>query len=326
MFPYRDTTYYPYHLPPADASDEQAPEHIPSIPEQPAPLALPSKPTPPKAPRSRLKWLLGLGAGVIAGLATPAESLLKVVSGGTLGLASVQAVQVIEKKRYHQHRKQWHIDLQQHQQVILPSIEKENRLRLKTWQKDKEAAEAQLEARKRRIKVAPLSRPGHPTITAADFIDKTGGSRNPAEKVFAEALLLALKREGIEVFHGPSVPSADDIKYCYTPDLTVFDRISDLWLDVEIDEPWYRKRQQKLPNHYLGLKRQDKRDRWFVYKANWGVLRLSLAQAKQIDSAIATVVQVLNVYRAAAARIEVMGEPHATDKRWTKESALSVER
>jgi hypothetical protein len=68
------------------------------------------------------------------------------------------------------------------------------------------------------------------------------------------------------------VPGKD---WGYTPDVIIQDCETNIWLDIEIDEPWHLKNKEKFPSHYIG--KDDARNMFFTSQG-WVVIRLSECQ------------------------------------------------
>ena len=61
----------------------------------------------------------------------------------------------------------------------------------------------------------------------------------------------------------------------YTPDFAYFDSSLNLYIDIEVDEPYAHK--TKEPTHYIGARRDDNRNHFFLCKG-WFVIRFSEEQ------------------------------------------------
>ncbi|QEI41364.1 hypothetical protein BMF77_01949 [Dolichospermum sp. UHCC 0315A] len=74
-----------------------------------------------------------------------------------------------------------------------------------------------------------------------------------------------------------------NLSYTFTPDVIIHVPSLNLWIDVEVDEPWFlNDLGQREPIHYIG--KDDYRDRQFL-NANWVVFRFAEEQvAKQPNS------------------------------------------
>lgn len=109
----------------------------------------------------------------------------------------------------------------------------------------------------------------------------------------------------------------------YTPDVIVRDQRLDLWICLEVDEPWYRKppSPEKLPNHWIG--KDDSRDRYFLNQG-WLVIRFAEEQvALQPEGCLALVTQQLCRWDPDRKGISGHLDPV---RRWTKEEGLKKSR
>lgn len=87
-----------------------------------------------------------------------------------------------------------------------------------------------------------------------------------------------------------------DLAQPYVPDFAYVDRTHQLYLDIEVDEPYTYDTQQPL--HYLGCPKDQRRNQFFLDQG-WGVIRFSEAQVlrfpasccKTIAATIATLTQ-----------------------------------
>lgn len=99
-------------------------------------------------------------------------------------------------------------------------------------------------------------------------LSKTGASEarfsNYLERYFLDKIQTRLKVQN---------PSYDE-GYHYTPDFAYIDRYSNLYIDIEVDEPYNR---SGAPIHYVGLTKQQVRDGHFLHRG-WLVIRFSEEQ------------------------------------------------
>ena len=116
-----------------------------------------------------------------------------------------------------------------------------------------------------------------------------------------------------------------NLGYTFTPDVIIHVPSLNLWIDVEVDEPWFiDELGQKQPIHYIGKDRY--RDERFL-QSNWVVFRFAEEQvAKQVESCtkeVADFLQLFDVNTSSKFRsittIKKIGC-------WTYEQALDVLR
>jgi hypothetical protein len=135
-------------------------------------------------------------------------------------------------------------------------------------------------------------------------------------------LLNCLKKiPGCEIRSGQGL----DLKYNWTPDVILHIPHLGLWIDIEVDEPWYRDNSnQRNPIHYRG--KDDYRDRNFL-DANWVVFRFSEQQvAEQPMSCVREVTRFLQLFGIDSfCKFQKFQELTPT-KRWTEEEALMLPR
>lgn len=86
-----------------------------------------------------------------------------------------------------------------------------------------------------------------------------------------------------------------NLSYVFTPDVIIHVPTLNLWIDVEVDEPWFLDELgQKQPIHYLG--KDSYRNRQFL-AANWVVFRFAEEQvAKQPKSCAKEIARFLSLF------------------------------
>lgn len=115
------------------------------------------------------------------------------------------------------------------------------------------------------------------------------------------------------------------LSYKWTPDIILHVPSVGLWIDIEVDEPWYKDSDnQKQPIHYIG--KDDYRNRSFL-DANWIVFRFSEQQvAEQSMSCVREVARFLQLFGIDAFRqFQDLPELRPT-RRWTQEKATTLPR
>ena len=109
--------------------------------------------------------------------------------------------------------------------------------------------------------------------------------------------------------------------YFYTPDVILHVPNLNLWIDIEVDEPWFLTDfRQREPIHYIG--KDDYRDKKFV-SANWVVFRFAEEQvSNQPHSCAKEIARFLELFNIEAISY-FQDVPDLTPvKRWKYEEAL----
>jgi hypothetical protein len=116
--------------------------------------------------------------------------------------------------------------------------------------------------------------------------------------------------------------------YPYTPDVIVHDPITKIWIDVEVDEPWFwdNKLKVKVPSHYEG--KDDTRNNFFLDSC-WIVVRFTESQVTQYPLACAKcIAEVLDQFRGQdklAINLKYIPELPKVPT-WNSETALNIIR
>lgn len=119
--------------------------------------------------------------------------------------------------------------------------------------------------------------------------DGDGGNaqENPRERIFRNQL----KQYFSNKIYTKLTLSIPDFPHPYVPDFAYIDQEVNLYIDIELDEPYVYHTGQ--PNHYLGYWKDEKRNSFFLRKG-WIVIRFSEEQIakypKSCIKAIATVI------------------------------------
>jgi hypothetical protein len=118
-----------------------------------------------------------------------------------------------------------------------------------------------------------------------------------------------------------------DYPHPYTPDFAYIDEELNLYVDLEIDEPYYKRKKykQKKLTHYVGAIKDERRNNFFLNKG-WIVIRFSEEQAvchpasccKTIDRVIAGVTR-----RSIDSRFDSIPDLQP-QKQWTIETAKQM--
>ena len=117
-----------------------------------------------------------------------------------------------------------------------------------------------------------------------------------------------------------------NFQHPYSPDFTYIDHRINLYVDVEIDEPYSYKDKKRKPIHYIGL--DAKRDRFFLEKG-WIIIRFSEEQIvcypESCCKVIAETISSLVSDNSIISRFDNVF-PLPKRKRWTKNEAEEMAR
>ncbi|PSB14133.1 hypothetical protein C7B65_26755 [Phormidesmis priestleyi ULC007] len=116
-----------------------------------------------------------------------------------------------------------------------------------------------------------------------------------------------------------------NLSYTFTPDVILHIPSLNLWIDIEVDEPWFLSDSgQKEPIHYIG--KDDYRDQQF-YDARWIVIRFAEEQiAKQPASCAKEVAKLLSLFNVDASQLFQTTPDLKPVERWNYETALEMHR
>lgn len=123
---------------------------------------------------------------------------------------------------------------------------------------------------------------------------------------------------------GLTVQPDYDKEFPYIPDFAYIDLDSNLHIDIEIDEPY--RLDNKQPIHYLGLEKEEVRDRLFI-NSLWIVIRFSEEQIiKYPQSCCKTIAEVISNITGDNSILEPFINTSILeyDPRWTYEEALKM--
>lgn len=109
----------------------------------------------------------------------------------------------------------------------------------------------------------------------------------------------------------------NDFYNSYKPDIVVIDKISNLHLDIEIDEPYDYSNYE--PIHYLEGG-DDHRD-YFFYSRNWVVIRFT---EKQICTSPEDCYLLIKSVIDSIVNINTHKNSLTKEKRWTKQEAFKM--
>jgi hypothetical protein len=158
-------------------------------------------------------------------------------------------------------------------------------------------------------------------ITLGNTSQNLVGSDARIGKYDNQLLNLLKEIPGCEIRSGQGL----NLNYKWTPDVILHIPHLGLWIDIEVDEPWYRNNSnQRNPIHYRG--KDDYRNRNFL-DANWVVFRFSEQQvAEQPMSCVREVTRFLQLFGIDSfCKFQKYQELKPT-KRWTEEEALMLPR
>jgi hypothetical protein len=116
-----------------------------------------------------------------------------------------------------------------------------------------------------------------------------------------------------------------NLGYTFTPDVIIHVPSLNLWIDIEVDEPWFvDELGQKQPIHYIGKDRY--RDERFL-QSNWVVFRFAEEQvAKQVESCTKEVADFLQLFDVNTSSKFRSITTIKKIRCWTYEQALDVLR
>ena len=131
------------------------------------------------------------------------------------------------------------------------------------------------------------------------------------------------KRMKVQYVNSPDKPIE------YTPDVIVFDRLTNTFIDIEIDEPWWedKGRGTREPNHYIG--RDNKRNENFL-QMDWVVIRFAEQQVYYaINECAKVVASELDKFRAKKHKLcpKLDSIPDLFKiSQWTRDEAINIWR
>lgn len=112
----------------------------------------------------------------------------------------------------------------------------------------------------------------------------------------------------------------------YTPDAIIHVPKYNLWIDVELDEPWYKENGERIPSHCVDFQKDCQRDKFFL-EANWVVIRFAEEQViKQPKSCAKEIAQFLRLFDL---KVDHNFRTTTILKRvecWTSQEALNISR
>lgn len=116
-----------------------------------------------------------------------------------------------------------------------------------------------------------------------------------------------------------------NLGYVFTPDVIIHVPSLNLWIDVEVDEPWFlNELGQKQPIHYIG--KDSYRDKQFL-NANWVVFRFAEEQvAKQPKSCAKEIARFLSLFNLNVSSKFYSVPDLQTVSCWSEEEALGIRR
>lgn len=117
------------------------------------------------------------------------------------------------------------------------------------------------------------------------------------------------------------------LPYLFTPDVILHIPTINVWVDLEVDEPWFiNDDDQKEPSHYLGDEKDCYRDEQFL-AANWMVIRFAEEQvASQSRSCAKEIAKLLTLFGFDVLHNFINIKDLEPVKQWTKEEALEIPR
>lgn len=115
----------------------------------------------------------------------------------------------------------------------------------------------------------------------------------------------------------------------YTPDIIVYDKSTNIIIDVEIDEPWWDNSYSgtREPRHYTG--RDDKRNEFFR-QMGWSVIRFAEQQVESaVDACAKTIASAIDEFRKERDKLspKLTSVPNLLPiPQWGKEEAINIIR
>ncbi len=112
--------------------------------------------------------------------------------------------------------------------------------------------------------------------------------------------------------------------YPYTADFAYIDEVNNIWIDIEIDEPYYYITRE--PTHYLGDNKQTARDNYFRNR-DWFIIRFSEKQvARYPENCCRTIADFISQIRGFDCVPDSLRalSPVSPTQRWTYENAIDM--
>lgn len=315
---------------------------MPPKPKEPKPPKKPpNKPSLPEQPQGRFRktgWLLGTGL-VATSLLTGSGELL--VAGG-LALYGVydatfgyeQRLQEYEERKRHYET----FELPEWQQAF-KRWEEEKECLVEQWRLECIKIEQEWKAEKDRLleeytkKCEELLSPENVIRWRLERVKKAvviNLSESDARQGKLDHLLLDSLRTNLPqldiYWQQGLIRSSSTSNKPYTPDVIVHDPVTNIWVDVEIDEPWFLDKGSKTPIHCDG--RDGFRNDFFLENC-WIVIRFAESQVAQYPlSCVKCVAEVLDRFRSQGRLVSnlkfIPDIPLVPT--WTIETALTISR
>jgi len=313
----------------------------PVPPEKPQPLKKsPDKPKSPELPEDRFAKT-GLIAGAsIAALAILAGPLEILAVGGLAAYAAYNSTVGHENrtKEYEEKKRQYDRNMILWKQSF-QEWEKNKIQLIVDWENSKRNLQEQWEEERTRLlseytqQCDRLLQPSNinewrfnqisQTLVGTDFKDSTAQIGRLDERLF-DLLRRTFSELDVRWKTGLCYNTYGGM---YTPDVIVHDPLTNIWIDVEIDEPWFNNNGQRTPRHFIG--RDNNRNNFFTEQNNWIVIRFAERQvAQHTDECVKIVAAELDRFRTQNKLTSKLA--HLQDlpevPQWTEYEALSISR
>lgn len=165
-----------------------------------------------------------------------------------------------------------------------------------------------------------LKVPRKDTPVLTPHIDKIGTTIGVMEPIFLEHLIYVCKEiDGIKVIENVKLPILNR-NYSYRPDFCLYWKKKNLYIDIEIDEPYDIV--SRKPIHYQG-NGDNLRDRYFI-RNGWCVIRFAEQQIKEnIEGVINHIKRVLR-WLTDESEIKIQKDTLVPINRWSYEEATTM--
>ncbi|XFA74406.1 hypothetical protein RYO59_002675 [Thermosynechococcaceae cyanobacterium Okahandja] len=333
---------YPYIvLPEAIASYLQGPT-LPPKPTPPRKPLLPPKPEPPPIPEVPAKVMDKLQAAVASGTAIAGLAGLIILEAPSL-LITAGALGVVALAKFAYEAWTYEDRLEYYYTVSLPRYEREKQIyeeRLKSreveverikrdYDKKLEQLNREYEEKVKHIKQLWEQGESIPTLTVRQPDAKGNPCIGAYENHLRQWLEEKIKNDSnlhIQLLPQGTALTIKDYSYPYTPDIGILVSKNDhtLFIDVEIDEPWYTHNNQRFPCHALEDERQTRRDNFFK-EGGWIVVRFSEDQVADEGNECVNFIYDLIQVILQPTFISLRDWP-MNYKRWNASEALTIQR
>jgi|GEM_PF-2640567 len=333
---------YPYVvLPEAIASYLQGPT-LPPKPTPPTKPLLPRKPEPPPIPEVPSKVMDKLQAAAASGAAIVGLTSLIIVEAPSL-LITAGSLGVIALAKFVYDAWTYEDQLEYYYTVLMPEYEREKQIyeaRLQDWEVEVESIKRnydqkleqlnrEYEEKIKQIKQLWEQGESMPTLTVRQPDTKGNPRIGTYENRLRKRLQAKIKSDSnlcIQLLSQGTALTIQGYPYPYTPDIGILvsKNGQTLFIDVEIDEPWYHSNNQRFPCHALDDERQTRRDN-FYKEGGWIVVRFSEDQIADEGNECVNFIYDLIQVILQPTFISLRDWP-MDYKRWNASEALTIQR